>query len=142
MLECRVEDVEQFVDLKRLADEVARAAFNRVDRIFHRAVPGDHDRDDVWIAFDGRFDDGRTVDAGQPQIGDDHVEREICELCDGGFTGSCLLDDVTAIGELLGSPETSQDLSAAALARGAKFNWRDNALAVRRTLLTALKGTG
>jgi hypothetical protein len=102
--------VKQFVDLKRLADEVARAAFNRVDRIFHRPVPGDHDRDDVWIPFDGRFDDGGTVDAGQTQIGDDHVEREICELCDGGFTRSCLLDDVTAIGELLGNRRTQRAL--------------------------------
>jgi glycosyltransferase involved in cell wall biosynthesis len=47
-----------------------------------------------------------------------------------------------AIGQVLGSPETSRELSAAAYARGATFNWRDNALAVRRTLLKALKGAG
>jgi hypothetical protein len=42
-----------------------------------------------------------------------------------------------AIGQLLASPDASRALSAAAYARGPKFNWRDNALAVRRTLLKA-----
>jgi alpha-1,3-rhamnosyl/mannosyltransferase len=42
-----------------------------------------------------------------------------------------------AIRTLLGSPERSLELSAAAYARGAKFNWRDNAVAVRHTLLKA-----
>ena len=42
-----------------------------------------------------------------------------------------------AIGTLLGSPETARELAAAGYVRGAKFNWLDNAQAVRRTLLKA-----
>ena len=57
----------------------AGAALDRLDRILHRAVTGDDDRDDVGIALDRGFDDGGSVDAGQPQVGDDDVEREIGE---------------------------------------------------------------
>jgi len=42
------------------------------------------------------------------------------------------------IGELLGSPESARALADAAHARGQIFQWRDNAVAVRQTLLTAL----
>ena len=55
----------------------ARAALDRLDGVFDRAVAGDDDRDDVRIALDGRFDDRRAVDARQPQVGDDDVEGEI-----------------------------------------------------------------
>lgn len=42
------------------------------------------------------------------------------------------------IGELLGSPETARALADAAHVRGQQFQWRDNAVAVRQTLLKAL----
>ena len=47
LLERRVEHVQQFVDLERLVDEVRRAALDGLDRVLHRAVAGDDDRDDV-----------------------------------------------------------------------------------------------
>src|SRR5215510_2842314 len=75
----RVQHMKQRIDLKWLADEVVRAALDGVDRVFERAVTRDDDRDDIWIAFDGGLDDARTVDAGQPQVGDDDVERKIRE---------------------------------------------------------------
>ena len=79
LLERRVEHVQQLVDLKRLADEVPRAALDRFDGVLHRAVAGDDDRDDVGIALDGGFDDGGAVDARQPEVGDDDVEGEFGE---------------------------------------------------------------
>ena len=54
------------------------------------------------IALDGGFDDGRAVDARQPQVGDDDVEREIGELREGRFARLGLLDVVAAVGQLLG----------------------------------------
>src|SRR5215471_2912689 len=98
--------MEQRIDLKRLADEVVRAALDGVDRVFERAVTRDDDRDDIWIAFDGGLDDARTIDAGQTQVGDDDVERKICEPCDGSFTGFGLFDLITAIDELFGDSLT------------------------------------
>ena len=56
-----------------------------------------------------------------------------------------LVDHVNVVNMSLGGSEASDALAAAvtaAYARGAKFNWRDNALAVRRTLLKALKAAG
>ena len=79
LLERGVEHVQQLVDLKRLADEIARAALDGLDGVFHRAVSRDDDRDDIRIARDGGFDHRRAVDAGQPQVGEDDVEREIGE---------------------------------------------------------------
>jgi glycosyltransferase involved in cell wall biosynthesis len=43
----------------------------------------------------------------------------------------------TEIGDLLGSPESSKALAESAHARGRVFQWRDNAIAVRETLLKA-----
>ena len=57
LLERRVEHVQQLVDLKRLADEVPRAALDGFDGVLHRAVAGDDDGDDVGVALDGGFDD-------------------------------------------------------------------------------------
>jgi glycosyltransferase involved in cell wall biosynthesis len=42
-----------------------------------------------------------------------------------------------AIGSLLASPESTRMLAAAAHVRGQGFDWRENALAVRGTLLKA-----
>ena len=94
--------MHQLVDLKRLADEVARAALDRLDGVLHRAISGDDDGDDIRIARDGGFDDGRTVDARQPQVGEDDVEGEIGELSDGRFARFGLLDPEAAVRQLLG----------------------------------------
>ena len=54
------------------------------------------------IALDRGFDDRRTVDARQAQVGDDDVEGEIGEPCEGRFAGVGLLDVEAAVGQLLG----------------------------------------
>jgi alpha-1,3-rhamnosyl/mannosyltransferase len=43
-----------------------------------------------------------------------------------------------AVGDLLGSPEHSRSMSERAFERGRTFNWRDNAVAVRRSLVKAV----
>ena len=102
LLERRVEHVQQFVDLKRLADEIRRAALDGFDRILHRSVAGDDDGDDVGVAGDGGFDDRGAVDAGQPQVRDDDVEGEFGEPRDRGLARFGLLDLIAAVGQLLG----------------------------------------
>ena len=99
LLERRIEHVQQLVDLKRLADEIPRAALDRFDGVLHRAVSGDDDGDDVRVAGDGGFDDGRAVDAGQPQVGDDDVEGEIGEPGDGRLARFGLFDLIAAVGQ-------------------------------------------
>jgi glycosyltransferase involved in cell wall biosynthesis len=47
----------------------------------------------------------------------------------------------SAIGDLLGSRESARALAEAALVRGRQFQWRDNALAVRQTLVRAIERT-
>jgi glycosyltransferase involved in cell wall biosynthesis len=44
----------------------------------------------------------------------------------------------SVIGDLLASPESSRALAESAYARGKKFQWRDNAVAVRATLVKAI----
>ena len=43
LFERGIEDQQQFVDLKRLADEIRRASFDRFNRVLHRAVAGHDD---------------------------------------------------------------------------------------------------
>ena len=85
LLERRAQDVNQLVELKRLGNEIRGAAFNRLDRIFDRAVSRDHDRDDAGIELQSGIDDFAAVDPGQPQIGDDDIERELAKKFDGFF---------------------------------------------------------
>ena len=54
LLQCRAEHVQQRIELKRLGDEVGRTLLDGVHRIFHGAVPGDHDRDDVRVPLERR----------------------------------------------------------------------------------------
>jgi len=102
LLERALEHVHQLVDLKRLADEVARAALDRLDGVLHRAISRDDDGDDIRIARDGGFDHRRTVDARQPQVGEDDVEGKIRELSDGRFARFGLLHPEAPVRQLLG----------------------------------------
>ena len=97
LLERGVEHVQQFVDLEGLADEVRRAALDRLDRVLHRPVAGDDDRDDVRIAPDGRFDHRGAIDAGEAQVGDDDVEGEVGQLRDRHLAGIRLFDPIAAV---------------------------------------------
>ena len=87
LLERRAQHVQQFVELKGLGDEVGGAALDGLDRVLHRAVTRDDDRDDAGIALEGGFDDPLAVDARQTQIGDDDVEREVAQQLDCAFAG-------------------------------------------------------
>ena len=102
LLERRVDDVQQFVELERLLDEVGRAALDRLDGVLHRAEPGDDDADDVGIERARLVEHGGAVDpAAEAQVGDDDVEREAAEPRDGLLARRGLLDVETAVGQAL-----------------------------------------
>jgi hypothetical protein len=101
LLERRTEHVQQRVELKRLGDEVRGALLDRLDGVFHGPVPGDHDRNDVWIPLERGFDDATAIDAGQPEVGDEDVEREVREPLQGVLAARGLLDDKPMVGEAL-----------------------------------------
>ena len=63
LLERRVQDVQQLLELERLGDEVGGAALDRLDRVLDRPVAGDDDGDDARIALEGGLDDLAAVDA-------------------------------------------------------------------------------
>jgi len=102
LLDRRIEHVQQFVDLKRLVDEVPRAALDGLHRVLHRAVAGHHDRNDVGIAADGGVDNRGSVDAGQAQVRDDDVEGKVRKTNDRGLARLGLLDLITPVGKLFG----------------------------------------
>ena len=101
LLERRVEHVEQRVELERLGDEVGRALLDRVHGVLHRAEAGDDDRDDFRVALERGLEHGAAVDAGQPEVGDDDVERELGEPRQRVFAVGGLLDDEAVVGEPL-----------------------------------------
>ncbi len=72
------------------------------DRVLHRAEAGDDDRDDFGIALERGVEHGAAVDAGQPQVGDDDVEREVGEARERLFAARCLLDDEAVVGQPFG----------------------------------------
>ena len=110
LLERRVQHVEQRVELKRLGDEVGGALLDRVDGVLHRAEAGDDDRDDVGIALERGVEDGAAVDAGQPEVGDDDVEREIGEPRERFLAARRLLDDEAVVGQPFGDGLTQRRL--------------------------------
>ena len=91
--------MQQLVELKRLGDEAGGALLDRLDGVFHRAVAGDDDGDDVGIALERRVEHLPAVDAGQPQVGDEDVEGEIGEPLERLLAAVRLLDDEAVIGQ-------------------------------------------
>ena len=75
----RVQDVQQVIKLEWLGDEIGGTAFDRLNGVLHGAVAGHDDRDDARVAFARGFDDALAVDAGEPQIGDEDVERKLVQ---------------------------------------------------------------
>ena len=63
LLERGSQHVQQRVELERLRDEVGGALLDRFDRILHRAVTGDDDRDDLRVALERGVEDLAAVDA-------------------------------------------------------------------------------
>ena len=102
--------MQQLIDLKRLADEIPGAALDRLDGILDGAESGDDDGNDVGIAFDGRFQHVCAVEAGQPQVGNDDVERKLRQSRIRGFAGIGLFHLVTAVRQLLGDSLTQRRL--------------------------------
>ena len=93
--------MQQRVELKWLRDEVGRALLDRVDGVLHCAETGDDDRDDVRVAFERGLEDLAAVDARQPQVRDDDVEREFREPRQRFFAVGRLLDREAVIGQTL-----------------------------------------
>ena len=83
LLERRFLHVQQFLELKGLADEIRGAAFDGVDRVLHGAVAGHDNGDDAGIPLQRRGQHLAAVDAWQPQVGHEHVESKTFELLEG-----------------------------------------------------------
>jgi len=102
LLDRLLEDMGQLVELKWLGDEIRGAALDRVDRILHGAVAGNHDGDDPWITLAGRFDDACAIDTGQAKVGDDDIEGELIEVFQRPLAGVRLNDLESALRQPLG----------------------------------------
>ena len=103
LLERRLEDVQQLLELERLADEVGGAALDGVDGVLDSAVAGDDDADDPRITLEGGVEDLAAVDARQAQVGDEDVEGEPLELVEGLFAGGRFGDGEALLGQALGN---------------------------------------
>jgi hypothetical protein len=88
--------VHQLFELKRLRDEPFGAEPRHLDRFAHRAKSRDHDGDDLRIAAKRFIEHLPPVDARQPQVGDEDIERELVEARHGLLAGS-RLDDLKAL---------------------------------------------
>jgi hypothetical protein len=93
--------VQQFVDLKRFADEVPGAALDGLDGVLDCAVASHDNRHDFRIACDRGLDDSGAVDAGETKVRDDDVERELGQLSDSRLPGIGLFDVITPLAELI-----------------------------------------
>ena len=90
------------VELERLGDEVGGPLLDRVDRVLDRAVAGDDDGDDLGVALERGFEDLTTVDTRQPQVGDEHVEREFRQPPQRRLAALGLFDDEPVVGQAFG----------------------------------------
>ena len=103
LLERDVELVQQLLERKRLRDEPFSAQPRDLDRLFQRAVPADHDRQDVRIAGKRFVEHLPAVDAGQPQVGHEDIERKFAQPLQRVFAGAGLLHFESVLGESLGN---------------------------------------
>ena len=71
--------MHELVELERLGDEIRGALLACVQGILEVPVTRDHDRHDGGIPADGGIDDLSSVDARQPEVGDEDVEGELVE---------------------------------------------------------------
>ena len=101
LLDGALQRVPELVELERLGDEVGRAALDDLDRVPDRAIAGHHDADNLGVALDRRLDDPRAVHPGQPEVGDDDVERELGQGFERPLGRVCLDDVHTTVCQLL-----------------------------------------
>ena len=94
--------MKQLVKLKRLRDEVARTALDGRDRVLDCAVAGHDNTDDVRILLERRLDHLSPVDAGEAEVRDDDVEREISEQSKSILARLCLNDTVAVLRQPFG----------------------------------------
>ena len=102
LLERRVQNVQQRVELERLGDEVGRALLDGLDRILHRPEAGDDDGDDLGVARERGVEHLPAVDARQAQVGDDDVEGELGQALQRLFPAVGLFDRKAVVGQPLG----------------------------------------
>ena len=82
---------------QRLLDEVVRAELDRPHRRFDVAVAGDHDDGGIDTPLAQALQRGEAVDAGQPDVEDDEVERPAREPIEAGFAARHRLDRVALV---------------------------------------------
>ena len=102
--------MHQLVELKWLRDEIRRAALDGINGVLHGAETSNDDRDDARIPLPGRLDHSGPVDARQPEVGDDDVERELVEELEGPFAAVGLHDLESALGQPLGHQSAERGL--------------------------------
>ena len=74
--------MQELIELKRLGDELGRAAFDRLDRVLDGAEAGHDDTHDLGVALDRGTEHFPAVYAWKAEIGQHHVEREFAESFD------------------------------------------------------------
>jgi hypothetical protein len=97
-----LQHVHQLVELKRLGDEIRRAALDGINGVLHCAETSNDDRDDAGIPLPGRLDHPGPVDAGQPEVGDDDVKGELVEEFESTFAAVGFHDFESAFRQAFG----------------------------------------
>ena len=91
--------MQQFFKLKRLGDETFGAEPRDLDRLPNRAVPRDHNYDDVGITRQRFVNHLPPIDSRQAEVRNENVESELSEPLQSGFTGSRLFDTKSLVGQ-------------------------------------------
>ena len=90
------------IKLKGFCNEVTCPPLDGGNGIFYGAVASYNDSDDVGVESAGRFDDISTIDTWETEIGDDYIERKICQTLECFFPRFDLYDTKTMFLETLG----------------------------------------
>ena len=89
-------------EIERLDDVVERALVDRLESGRDRHMPG-HDNDGTRrVECSRRAEEGKSIDMGHPQIGDERIEGPICKELDGFASKSKGHGSVSAIAKLIG----------------------------------------
>ena len=101
-LECRVDLVQQLLELEWLRDEPLGALTGDLDGLPDGAEAGDDDGDDLRVASECLVEDLPAVDARQTQIRNQDVEGKLTESSQRLFPAPRLLDAEAVLGQSLG----------------------------------------
>ncbi len=86
--------MQQFFELERLGDEALGAQPRHFHGFAHAAEAGDHDRRDLRVAPERLVEHLPAVNARQPQVREQHVEREFIQPFERRLAGGRLLDAI------------------------------------------------